>query len=138
MIQSFKLFAIVAPICMAIDLLWLGVIMKDFYSNELGELARRQGGGISPRWPAAILVYLLIPAGIVIFVRPMLHAGSGWAHAAGFGALFGFVVYGVYDLTNRAVLDKYSLRLTVADILWGCVLCAVTSCVMRAAMRWIA
>ncbi|WP_428305069.1 DUF2177 family protein [Lacipirellula sp.] len=136
--QSLKIFAIVAPVCMAIDLLWLGVIMKDFYSSELGELARRQAGGLSPRWPAAILVYLLIPAGIVIFVRPLLQVDSSWAHTAGIGALFGFIVYGVYDLTNRAVLENYSLRLTIADILWGCVLCALTSCVMRAAMRWIA
>ena len=136
--QSLILFAIVAPVCMAIDLLWLGVIMKDFYSNELGELARRQAGAISPRWPAAILVYLLIPAGIVIFVRPLLSADSSWAHAAAMGALFGLVVYGVYDLTNRAVLENYTLKLTVADILWGCVLCGLTSCVMRAAMRWIA
>jgi uncharacterized membrane protein len=136
--QGLKLFAIVAPVCMAIDLLWLGVIMKDFYSNELGELARRQAGALAPRWPAAILVYLLIPAGIVIFVRPMLQANSSWAQTAGIGALFGLVVYGVYDLTNRAVLQNYSLRLTVADLLWGCVLCAVTSCVLRGAMRWIA
>jgi uncharacterized membrane protein len=136
--SSLKLFAIVAPVCMAIDLLWLGVIMKDFYSSELGELARRQAGSLSPRWPAAILVYLLIPAGIVIFVRPLLQADSSWAYTAGVGALFGFIVYGVYDLTNRAVLENYSLRLTVADILWGCILCAATTCVMRAAMRWIA
>lgn len=135
---SVKLFAIVAPICMATDLFWLGVIMKDFYSNELGELARRQAGSHSPRWPAAILVYLLIPAGVVVFVRPLLQPGASWANTTEIGGLFGLVVYGVYDLTNRAVLESYSLEMTIVDILWGCVLCALTSCVLRAAMRWIA
>ena len=135
--QTLKLLAIVAPICMAIDLLWLGVIMKGFYSAELGELARREAGSIAPRWPAAVLVYLLIPAGIVIFVRPMVESANSWAYVAAIGALFGLVVYGVYDLTNLAVLEKYTLRLTVADILWGCALCGVTTCVLRAAMRWI-
>ena len=53
------------------DLLWLGVVMKDFYSHELGALARREGLGLAPRW-SGHLVYLLIPAGIVIFVRPIL------------------------------------------------------------------
>ena len=41
--QSVKIFAIVLPICLLIDLLWLGVIMKGFYSHELGDLARREG-----------------------------------------------------------------------------------------------
>lgn len=135
--QSLKLFAIVAPICMAIDLLWLGVVMKGFYSAELGELARREGASLSPRWPAAILVYLLIPAGIVLFVRPMIGPTDSWAKVLGTGALFGLVVYGVYDLTNLAVLEKYTLRMTIVDILWGCVLCGITACAMRAAMRWI-
>ena len=43
-----KLFAIVVPIFFAIDMLWTGVIMKDFYSRELGEIARRQGSSLSP------------------------------------------------------------------------------------------
>ena len=70
--QNWKLFAIVLPIFLLIDLLWLGVVMKGFYSQELGELARRHGVVLAPRWGAAMLVYLLIPGGIVLFVRPLL------------------------------------------------------------------
>ena len=69
--QNWKLFAIVLPIFLLIDLVWLGVVMKGFYSQELGELARRQGAALAPRWGAAILVYLLIPGGLVLFVRPL-------------------------------------------------------------------
>jgi hypothetical protein len=77
--QSWKLFAIVLPIFLLIDLLWLGVVMKAFYSQELGELARRQGAALAPRWGAAMLVYLLIPGGIVLFVRPLLgENGTAW------------------------------------------------------------
>ena len=70
--QGFKVFGIVLPIFLLIDLIWLGVIMKDFYSRELGELTRRQDAALAPRWGAAILVYLLIPGGLVLFVRPLL------------------------------------------------------------------
>lgn len=136
--QSLKVFAIVAPICMLIDLLWLAVIMKGFYSHEIGELARREGMSLSPRWGAAILVYLLIPGGIVLFVRPLLGPTATTWQAIAWGALFGLVVYGVYDLTNRAVLEKWPMRLTLADIAWGCVLCAATSAIMRLVDRWLA
>lgn len=135
--QTAKVFAIVAPICLLIDLLWLGVVMKGFYSHELGELARREGVSLSPRWTAAILVYLLIPGGIVLFVRPLLGQNATTWQAIGWGALFGLVVYGVYDLTNRAVLEKWPLRLTLADIAWGCALCGMTSAIMRFVDRWL-
>ena len=137
--QNLKSFAIVLvlPIFLLIDLLWLGIVMKGFYSRELGELARRQGDALAPRWGAALLVYLLIPGGIVLFVRPLLGENATAVQAFGWGAAFGFVLYGVYDLTNLAVLDKWTVRMTLADIAWGCVLCGITAVVMRLLERWL-
>jgi len=135
--QTLKLLAIVLPICLLIDLFWLGIVMKDFYSQELGELARRRGAFLAPRWGAALLVYLLIPGGIVMFVRPLLgEHGTAW-QAFGWGALFGLVLYGVYDLTNLAVLEKWTVRMTLVDMTWGCVLCGTISVVMRFVDRWL-
>ena len=45
----------------------------------------------------------------------------------GSGALFGLILYGVYDLTNLAILEKWTRSMTVADIAWGCVLCGSTA-----------
>ncbi len=67
--QNGKLFAIVLPIFLLNDLFWLGTVMKEFYSQELGELARRNGVVLAPRWGAAMRVYPLIPVGIVLLVR---------------------------------------------------------------------
>jgi uncharacterized membrane protein len=135
--QGLKVFAIVLPVFLLIDLLWLGVVLKDFYSSELGELARRQGAGLAPRWGAALLVYLLIPAGLVLFVRPILGVNASAWQAIGWGAVYGLVVYGVYDLTNLAVLEKWTVPMTVADIAWGCVLCGANSGVMRIVDNWL-
>ena len=35
------------------------------------------------------------------------------------GAFFGLVTYGTYDLTVYASMNIFSLKLVVADILWG-------------------
>jgi uncharacterized membrane protein len=134
---NWKLFLILLPIFLMIDLTWLGVIMKDFYSRELGDLARRQGDSLAPRWAAAILVYVLIPAGIVLFVRPLLGENANLFQAFGWGAIYGLVMYGVYDLTNLAVLEKWTVRMTLADIAWGCVLCGTTAAIMRQLDRWL-
>jgi uncharacterized membrane protein len=135
--KSITLFLILLPVFLVIDLLWLGVIMKSFYAAELGDLARRQGAALAPRWGAAILVYLLIPAGIVLFVRPLLGESATFLLAFGWGVLFGLVLYGVYDLTNLAILEKWRLRMTIADIAWGGVLCGTISVAMLAIERWL-
>jgi uncharacterized membrane protein len=134
--QNWKLFAILLPIFLFIDLLWLGIVMKGFYSQELGELARRQGTALAPRWGAAVLVYLLIPGGLVLLVRPLLGVNATVWQAIGWGALYGLVLYGVYDLTNLAVLEKWTVRMTLADIAWGCILCGTMSAIMRLVENW--
>lgn len=131
-----RLFLVVAPLVLAIDLLWLGVLMKDFYDGQIGALARRQGAALAPRWPAALLVYVLIPAGIVLFVRPHLGSAAGPGQAFAWGALFGLVLYGVYDWTNRAVLAGWPLAVTVVDHAWGCTLCGLGGLVLWAAERY--
>ena len=128
---GWKMFAIVLPIFLVLDFLWLGVLMKGFYNQELGDLARRQDGALAPRWPAAILVYVLIPAGAVLFVRPMLGAGVPLWQAFALGATYGCVVYGVYDLTNLAVIEKWTVRMTAIDMAWGSLACGLISVVMK-------
>jgi uncharacterized membrane protein len=135
--KTIALFLILLPVFLVIDLVWLGVIMKSFYAAELGDLARRQGTALAPRWGAAILVYLLIPMGVVLFVRPLLGDNATLVQTFGWGALFGLILYGVYDLTNLAILDKWTLRMAIADIAWGCALCGTTSIAMRGLERWL-
>ena len=131
------LVLILTPIVLVIDLLWLGVVMKGFYAQEIGGLMRRNGESLAPRWGAALLVYLLIPAGVVLFVRPLLGEQAAMWQAFAWGAVFGLVLYGVYDLTNLAVLEKWTLRLTLADMAWGGVLCGTSSVLLQFVDRWL-
>lgn len=121
----------------ALDALWIGVLMKDFYSSEFGEIARRENGSLAPRWPAAVAVYLLIPLGIVLFVRPAIGPAAALPRSMAWGAAYGLIGYGIYDLTNRATLTRWSLRVTVIDMLWGTVICALSSGLMVIVERWL-
>lgn len=134
--RTLQLLLIVLPIFLLLDFLWIGLLMSDFYNHELGDLARRENGSLSPRWGAAVLVYVLIPVGIVLFVRPHLMRQSSLIHAFSWGAVFGLVVYGVYDLTNLAVLDRWTVRMTAADMIWGTLLSGAVAVVMQIADRW--
>jgi uncharacterized membrane protein len=117
----FKLYLTALPLFIAMDLLWLGVVAKNFYNKQLGFL-------IGPvNWVSAILFYLLFITGLVVFViMPAFQKGS-WTHALLFGVLFGLVTYGTYDLTNLATLKNWPVLVTVVDLLWGAFLGAFVS-----------
>ena len=107
-----------------LDGIWLGLVMKDFYRAQLAPIGRIVDGTFAPVWSAAALVYVLLGLGVAVLVAPRAHSIG---HAAALGALFGLVVYGVYDLTNYSTLKDWPAQLTIADIAWGTFACAVVA-----------
>ena len=116
------LYLATVPVFFLIDLVWLGLVARGFYRDQMGSL---MADPIS--WPAGVLFYLLWVAGLIFFaVAPALQAGE-WTRALLFGAAFGFITYATYDLTNLATLRDWPLTLTVVDMAWGTVLGAVVA-----------
>ena len=118
----FKLFVIALPVFFAIDMLWLGLIAKDFYAKQIGGLMKP-----NINWTAAIIFYLIFIAGLVVFVIMPAVVKNSWSHAVLMGALFGFVCYATYDLTNLAVAKDWPVFVTIIDLIWGAVLAASVS-----------
>ncbi len=117
-------FAAAAAFFFLVDLMWLGLIAKDFYRSSIGHLM-----GDSFNIPAAIVFYLVYTAGLFFFaVNPAIAAGD-WQKAALLGAAFGFFAYATYDLTNLATLKDWPLSITLADIAWGTVLSSAVASV---------
>jgi uncharacterized membrane protein len=110
---------------LAIDAVWLALTAAPLYRTALGDLLLP-----SFRPLPALAFYLLYVAGILIFVGPR---GRGARGTALFGALFGLVCYGTYDLTNQATLLVWPLTLTLADMAWGAALTAAASTLGRLA-----
>lgn len=105
-----------------VDLVWLGVIAKEFYRSQLaGLLVERI------RIVPAVIFYLVFCAGLVaLAVMPALKAGS-WVEAAKLGAMIGFMAYATYDLTNLATLKGWPLAMSIVDMAWGAVLSATAA-----------
>jgi uncharacterized membrane protein len=99
-----------------LDGLWLGLVMSGFYREQLAAIGRIENDRFVPNWPAAAVVYVLLGAGLALFAAPR---ASSIETAAAYGALFGLVVYGVYDFTNLATLRHYPLQLAIVDVAWG-------------------
>ena len=138
MMHTLKVYGAVLPVFLAIDFLWLGVIMSKFYKDELGVLARISNGALTPVVWAAGIVYVLIPLGIILFALPRVSPDNMVSSALFWGFIYGIVLYGVYDMTNYSLVSKWSLRMSIVDILWGGTINAVVTCVAAFFDRWIA
>ncbi|MBI2775078.1 DUF2177 family protein [Candidatus Dependentiae bacterium] len=115
-VREALLYFMVYVIFVLIDLVWIGGIMRNLYTYALGDKARMINGALAPHWPASLAVWALIVFGIFYFVLPLSRSVSS---AALHGALYGLVLYGVYDLTNYATLSFWPTQLVVYDICWG-------------------
>lgn len=98
---------------------------KKIYMTQIVDFLRIENNAISPNFFAAAIVYIALIAGILIFVIPKAQGNP--LLALMWGALFGFVTYATYDFTNLAVVKNWPIGIAVIDVLWGCVICGVTS-----------
>ena len=130
--QTLTLAAVGAVTFMVLDGIWLGMLMKSFYRDQLAPIVRLADGGIAPNWASAFVVYVLLGTGIALFVIP--RASTIWS-AAGYGAMLGLVVYGVYDFTNYSTLRQWPFVLVLVDVAWGIVASAACAAVVRIAAR---
>jgi uncharacterized membrane protein len=137
MLHTFKIYLLCLPFTLVLDYIWLAKLMQGFYVRELGPYARVRGTAILPVYWAAAIVYLLLPLGIVLFALPRVDPANPVASSLLWGGLFGLVVYGVYDMTNMATLERWPVRMVWVDICWGCFLCGVTTWFAALVSQWL-
>jgi uncharacterized membrane protein len=107
-------YAISFVVFLAIDALWLGLVAPKFYKAQIGHLMAEK-----PNLIAALVFYLIFIAGLVYFVLLPAVTSDSWVTAFANGALFGFVTYATYDLTNYATLKNWPVTMVIVDLTWG-------------------
>ncbi|MBI3349373.1 MAG: DUF2177 family protein [Burkholderiales bacterium] len=124
---AFKPYLAALIVMGVLDALWLGVLAKDFYRQEMGALM------VEPvRWVPALAFYFAYPAALVALA--LFPAGQPLGQQIARAALVGLTAYGVYDVTNLATLRQWPLRLALVDTAWG----TFASALAGAAAAWVA
>jgi len=112
-----NLYLIALPVFFIIDMIWLGLVAKNFYRSQIGFLMKT-----NINWAAAIIFYLLFIAGLVFFVLSPAIEKKSMMYAIMTAAFYGLLTYATYDLTNLATLKDWPLLITIVDLIWGMVL----------------
>jgi uncharacterized membrane protein len=115
-------FVVTALTFVAMDAVWITQTGARLYRPTLGPILL---DGMRP--VPAVLFYVVYLTGMYVFaVRRGIEAGK-LVRAAASGALFGFVAYATYDLTNQATLKVWSAEVTLFDLAWGTFATAVAA-----------
>ena len=125
-------YLLTVPVFFAIDMVWLGLVAKNFYNKYLGKLLTD-----NVIWSAAIVFYLVYIAGIIYFaVLPAVDKAS-FTKAIVNGALLGGLAYATYDLTNLATLKGWPFTVVWVDILWGMILTSLVAAAGYQIAMWV-
>ena len=118
---------VIIVIMIILDSIWLKMFSGQFFAQQLSEIARLDGKGEwAVRMVPAILAYILMGLSLEIFVFRNASV-QGLKMTMFYGFFLGLVVYGVFDLTNRAIIENYPLPMVIVDMAWGSFLFTATS-----------
>lgn len=104
------------------DYLWIGVIYKSKYSEMITAV---QGVDINFKYSSSIMVYLMMTLVLVVWVLPKLDEQEDKSDTEllkssfKYGGLMGIMIYSIYNFTNYAVFQNWSLETSLVDIFWG-------------------
>lgn len=79
---------------------------------------------------ASVTVYFLIALAISFFVLPKVEK-KDYTMTFLWGGFLGFIVYGIYDLTNYILFAGWPLRIAIMDMCWGFLVFGITSILVR-------
>jgi uncharacterized membrane protein len=100
----------------SLDYVYLS-LMKGYFTNQVQKI---QGSPLKLNVLAAAICYIFLILGLNYFIiKPKRSVQDAF--------LLGLVIYGVYETTNWALFEKWSIISVIIDTLWGGVLFALTT-----------
>jgi len=117
---------ITAIVFVIIDGIFL-TMMKPYFENQVKLV---QGSALKINITAVILCYVFLIFGLYYFIiQPNKSVQDAF--------LFGIVVYAVYETTSRALLTKWKWTTVFIDTLWGGILFALTTWIMKKMVKLV-
>lgn len=110
--MNIKILVKIFILLILVDLIWLKLIAEKKYRNMIKNI---QGVDMKVQILPALSVYFLMAILLILF---------GSTDIRNF--ILGFCTYGVYDMTNLAIFNKFDAKFAIADMIWGGILFTVT------------
>jgi uncharacterized membrane protein len=90
-------------------------------------LVRIQGSPLKVKMLPAVLCYALIVFSWYYFIYSEHRVHRNVLRSVKTAFILGFVIYGIYELTNAAIINKWGWKYVIMDTLWGGILYALVT-----------
>jgi uncharacterized membrane protein len=122
---NFLLFIIIYVYYVLID----GTMIFLYTGKAFGDMIKtiQKGEPMKTRMLPGILCFFVLAFGYTYFVLPKIRDEAIVLDSLKYGAVFGLVVYAVYDLTNLSTFSKYATSTAIIDMIWGGILGFIVS-----------
>lgn len=117
-------------IMLCLDAIWIYTIAHPAYVNTIGSLLRNQANLSQTIIIAIICIYALMISGLITFVLPKVH-GLNTLPTLFYSGLYGLIIYGVFAMTNYAILQSWTIELMLLDTIWGFILFSTTTLTLK-------
>jgi uncharacterized membrane protein len=95
-------------------------LIKNYFDKQIKSV---QGSPIQINYIGAIITYIILIFGINYFILEKKRSVKE-------AMLLGFVIYGVYEFTNLAIIKKWNFLTTILDTAWGTILFGLTTAIV--------
>jgi uncharacterized membrane protein len=116
--NNVKAFLLGVVAFLALDAVYLGST-SNMWNNLL---IRISGEKIQMRIGYAVACYALIVFSWYYFIYLQYREHKNIKKSVITAAILGFCIYGIYELTNAAIMRKWELKFVVMDTTWGSIL----------------
>ena len=112
-------YLVAAIIFVVLDGFYLNLI-KGYFNKQIKSI---QGSDIKVNIISTGITYIFLIFGLNYFIIKRNRSVSD-------AALFGLIIYGVYDFTNMALFTNWSLLTAIIDTTWGAILFGLTTAIV--------
>ena len=124
--HKFTKLLVSAIVFVVIDSIYLTSI-SNYFNNQIKLV---QGSPIKMNFLATLLCYIFLIFGINYFIiKPNRSIQDAF--------LLGLVIYGVFETTSKALFSKWSWLTVIMDTLWGGILFALTTYIIKFISRFL-
>ena len=118
--NNIEKFIVIVVLLVIIDTLWLSTFVKRKYIPMIRDI---QGSEMKTNYKYAVACYVIIALLVLMLINKNFNYKEMF--------LVGFFTYGIYDLTNASIFDKWDALFGLADMTWGGILFTSVSYIMN-------
>lgn len=123
-----KKFIILLLLLIFLDFIWLNYFVKKHWSNMITKI---QIDRLAINKIYLLPVYILMTMSILFFCLPNIKNKNIILSSIKWSGALGFIIYGIFNLTNLIIFKNYNIFIAISDTIWGIFLYSISTILLK-------